>query len=86
MDQYASTDPIYQSKPVPGRICRVLIVIVSMLLGSMTYSQDDPPSIDSQLDQLAIPPSQLPRCFGLSDIVEPRALAVCDALNLKLNV
>jgi tetratricopeptide (TPR) repeat protein len=43
-------------------------------------------SIDAQLEQLNIPPAELPLCFGMRDIAEPRALAVCDALRLEENV
>jgi len=42
--------------------------------------------IDAQLEELNITPAELPLCFGMRDIVEPRALAVCDALGLEENV
>ena len=43
-------------------------------------------SIDDQLEALDILPAELPLCFGMRDIDEPRALAVCDALRLEENV
>lgn len=41
---------------------------------------------DSSLGDIVIPRQQLPLCFGFSDVSDPRALAVCDALNLRENV
>lgn len=64
--------------------------IISFLIAATCMSvlaQDDQDlSIGSQLDELNITPTQLPLCFGMRDILEPRALAVCDALRLKQNV
>lgn len=42
--------------------------------------------IDSQLEAMNIPPAELPLCFGMRDITDPRALAICDALGLQENV
>jgi hypothetical protein len=87
MARFISTNLSNQSRPALARYCRGLLFITVSLLATLAVSQDDSSqSIDSQLELLAIPPSQLPRCFGMSDIVEPRALGVCDALNLKQNV
>ncbi|MBL4820766.1 MAG: hypothetical protein JKY98_07225 [Gammaproteobacteria bacterium] len=50
-------------------------------------AQDDTDdSISSQLDALGITQAQLPLCFGMRDIIDEQALAICDALRLKLNV
>jgi tetratricopeptide (TPR) repeat protein len=52
-----------------------------------TSSTNNPDtSIDAQLEELNIQPAELPLCFGMRDIAEPRALAVCDALRLEENV
>ena len=42
--------------------------------------------IDAQLEALNITPAELPLCFGMRDIVDPSALAICDALRLEENV
>ncbi len=52
-------------------------------ISGIVFAQDDLP-ID--LDELELPEQRLPLCFGFSDISDFRALAVCDALNLKENV
>ncbi len=41
---------------------------------------------DQDFSDIQIPENRLPLCFGFSDIQNPRALAVCDALNLNENV
>ena len=41
---------------------------------------------DSGLGDIVIPRQQLPLCFGFSDVNDPSALAICDALNLRENV
>ncbi|MBT8146072.1 MAG: hypothetical protein KJN90_04420 [Gammaproteobacteria bacterium] len=43
-------------------------------------------SIDAQLEAMNIPPAELPLCFGMRDIADPNALAICDALRLEQNV
>lgn len=53
--------------------------------GSAGTSNPDT-SIDAQLEEMNISPAELPLCFGMRDIVEPRALAICDALRLEENV
>ncbi|MCB1671312.1 MAG: tetratricopeptide repeat protein [Pseudomonadales bacterium] len=53
---------------------------------SETASENTDTNMDQQLDALQIPPAQMPLCFGMRDITDPEALAVCDALNLEENV
>jgi len=60
-------------------------LLTSLLLGwlSAGFAQDT----DSQgLDGIQLPEERMPLCFGFSDIRNPRALAVCDALNLNETV
>lgn len=51
-----------------------------------------PPSVQSQdddllsIDNIEIPQTQRQLCFGFSDVSDPKALAVCDALNLDQSV
>lgn len=52
-----------------------------LLLNQQGMSQDD-----SGLGAVQIPEQRLPLCFGFRDIRNPRALEVCDALNLNENV
>jgi hypothetical protein len=40
----------------------------------------------SSIEEIEIPESRMPLCFGFRDISDLRALAICDALNLKQNV
>lgn len=42
--------------------------------------------IEDQLEAMQITPAELPLCFGMRDITDPRALAICDALGLQENV
>jgi len=60
----------------------ILLMVCQNLMITVTYSQDEPLS----LENIEIPQARLPLCFGLSGISELRALAVCDALNLNQNV
>ena len=53
------------------------------LLAPLVNAQDDPPI---SIDNIEIPQARLPLCFGLSDLTDLRALAICDALNLDQNV
>ncbi len=55
---------------------------IFMVINS-TNAQDD---IPLSLDSIEIPQSQRQLCFGFSDVSDLRALAICDALNLKQNV
>lgn len=63
---------------------RLLGFVASMGLASCAslYAQDDSLSIDN----IEIPEVQLPLCFGFTDVTDPKALAVCDALNQDQNV
>ncbi len=65
----------------------VLLYCGTSLCAPLALAQagDEPPLV-SQLDDIEIVASQLPVCFGMRDITEPRALAICDALALKENV
>lgn len=54
---------------------------LSLALCSSLFAQDD-----SLLDSIEIPQAQRPLCFGFTDVSDPKALAVCDALNLDQNV
>jgi len=63
-----------------------VIAILLLLSTALTAQNTSSPDLGPTLDNLEIPQLQLPLCFGLRDIVEPRALAVCDALSLKENV
>ena len=61
-------------------LCLLLVFSNSIL------AQADPPlSIDS-LDSIEIPELLRPLCFGFRDISELRALSICDALDIDLNV
>lgn len=59
-----------------GLLCGCLISIAAM-------AQDEP---GLSLDDFEIPEARLPVCFGFRDITDLRALSICDALNLDLNV
>ncbi|MEZ5491311.1 MAG: hypothetical protein R3F50_13460 [Gammaproteobacteria bacterium] len=48
--------------------------------------QNGQTGIDAQLEALQITPAQLPLCFGMRDISDLQALAICDALRLNENV
>lgn len=68
---------------LPAKL-RLLGFAASMGLTSCAslYAQDDSLSIDN----IEIPEAQLPLCFGFTDVADPKALAVCDALNQDQNV
>jgi len=58
-------------------------IICLATASSITLAQQDP---GDDLSNIPINTPQLPLCFGFSDISDPRALAICDALNVKANV
>ena len=60
--------------------CHAVLTTLLCLLSVFATAQDQ------DLDNIQLPENRLPLCFGFSDIQNPRALAVCDALNLKENV
>ncbi|MCG8413389.1 MAG: hypothetical protein MI746_04130, partial [Pseudomonadales bacterium] len=64
-------------------LIKILCVWGCLWAGSVCLAQDD---LSIDLDELELPEQRLPLCFGFSDISDFRALAVCDALNLKENV
>lgn len=59
-----------------------LLCLVSLSLSFPAHGQDS----GQGLDDIVIPRQSLPLCFGFSDVQDARALAVCDALNLRENV
>lgn len=66
---------------------RTALVTVLWLLASQAGSGQTPDdAIDALVDQLATSEIRAPLCFGIRDIIEPRALAICDALYLEENV
>ncbi len=68
-----------------GRSClnRMLVFVACLVIQHVAYSQDDLPLDIGSID---IPEARLPLCFGFSDVSDLRALAICDALNLRQNV
>ena len=70
----------------------LVLMIWPLLAGAQDQGSANNPDIspnagiDAQLEAMNITPAELPLCFGMSDIVDPRALAVCDALRLEQNV
>ena len=60
-----------------------IIATICFLKLTSTKAQDD---LAIGLDNVEIPEARLPLCFGLTSISELRALEICDALNLDLNV
>ena len=58
----------------------------SFLAAQAQAQADSNNSIEAQLDAIELPPISLPLCFGLSDITEPQALEICDALSLRQNI
>ncbi|MEX0964365.1 MAG: tetratricopeptide repeat protein [Pseudohongiellaceae bacterium] len=58
------------------------IGLITALLCPLVVPQDDSLSIEN----IEIPEAQRQLCFGFSDVSDPKALAVCDALNLDQNV
>jgi tetratricopeptide (TPR) repeat protein len=63
---------------------RLLPSLVTGLLLALNAQAQDDGQLD--LDSIELPRQRAPLCFGLSDVSEPRALAICDALSLKENV
>lgn len=67
--------------PRPSVVSLSLLTIL-ILTCKVSAQDDDALSIDS----IEIPQSQRQLCFGFTDVSDLKALAVCDALNLRLNV
>lgn len=65
-----------------------LLALGSVFMPPLAAQDPDGPQDQplQQLGELEIPQSTLPLCFGIRDITDPRALAICDALYLKDNV
>tara|TARA_B110000858_G_scaffold193601_1_gene246469 strand:+ start:18484 stop:20529 length:2046 start_codon:yes stop_codon:yes gene_type:complete len=67
----------------PRRSVASLGLLTILILACKVSAQnDDALSINS----IEIPQAQRQLCFGFTDVSDPKALAVCDALNLRLNV
>ena len=68
----------------------VTLLAISPFLSGQDQSGDNiqntQTGIDEQLEAMQITPAQLPLCFGMRDIAELQALAICDALRLNENV
>lgn len=59
--------------------------VLYLTLTGPAHGQDQDNS-GQGLDGIQLPEGRMPLCFGFSDIRNPRALEVCDALNLNENV
>ncbi len=67
--------------PHSRRASRVVLAgLLSTLLTVGVQAQDQ------DISDIQLPENRLPLCFGFSDVQNPRALAVCDALNLNETV
>ncbi len=69
---------------IPRWSCQLLAVFsaTAVLVCALPLLAQD----DSGLGDIDIPQQRMPLCFGFSDIQSPRALEICDALNLGENV
>lgn len=65
------------------QILQAAALLAISLLGAALSAQD---GTITSIDEIDIPQSQRPLCFGFRDISDLRALAICDALNVKQNV
>ena len=65
------------------RILANLSLATLLFSVSNIFAQDD---ADLSLENFEVPQAQPQLCFGFRDVSDPRALAVCDAMNLDLNV
>ncbi len=74
--------PKRRINPLP-RVRLASLGLVAILFGASVYAQDDE---SLSIDNIEIPQSQRQLCFGFSDVSDPKALAVCDALQLDQNV
>ena len=66
--------------------CSIALTGLATLLSPVLTVAQSSDDSDQGIENIQLPESQLPLCFGFSDIQNPRALAVCDALNLDENV
>lgn len=68
----------------PKHLCGTLLTgWLCLATASGLFAQSD---TEPGLGGIQLPEDRLPLCFGFSDIRNPRALEVCDALNLNENV
>ncbi|MGY8785799.1 MAG: hypothetical protein ACKVIB_10395, partial [Pseudomonadales bacterium] len=67
----------------PRRAVASLSLVTIFIATSNVSAQDDSPL---SLESIEIPQAQRQLCFGFTDVSNTNALAVCDALNLDLNV
>lgn len=65
------------------KFSKIITLLLCFYIPDFLYGQDDPPL---SIDNIELPENLLPLCFGISDINELRALAICDALNIGQNV
>ncbi|NKB34103.1 MAG: hypothetical protein GKR91_13505 [Pseudomonadales bacterium] len=57
--------------------------LFGLFVSAAVFAQDD---IPLDIEAVEIPEARLPLCFGFSDVNNPKALAICDALDLDENV
>ncbi len=76
---------MHNSKPRmwPRRAVTSLSLVTILIAACNLSAQDDSPL---SLESIDIPQAQRQLCFGFTDVNDTNALAVCDALNLDLNV
>ena len=67
----------------PRRAVTSLSLVTILIAACNLSAQDDSPL---SLESIDIPQAQRQLCFGFTDVNDTNALAVCDALNLDLNV
>ena len=67
----------------PRRTVASLSLVTILIAACNVSAQDDNPR---SLESIEIPQAQRQLCFGFTDVGDTNALAVCDALNLDLNV
>ena len=67
----------------PRRTLASLSLVTLLVLAYNVSAQDDGAL---SLGSIEIPQAQPQLCFGFTDVSDPKALAVCDAMNLDLNV
>ncbi len=64
-------------------LLKLIIWFICLAIPAALSAQDDP---QLDIETVDIPEARLPLCFGFTDIANPNALAICDALELDENV
>lgn len=64
-------------------LLKLIIGFICLAIPAALSAQDDP---QLDIETVDIPEARLPLCFGFTDIANPNALAICDALELDENV